>query len=1388
MDSAPGGPPAPSPPAAETPPPAPPRKRRWKKILGVSGGVLLGLLVLAALLIPPVAGAVLRSKIPSVLGEALSADVLLADASFSWSGRVLLEGLKITPKGFADPLLDIPRMRADVSLFSALSGTYIADVEVDQPRVLVERDAHGRFNYQVPPRPSTPSDRGSSGGSKEKPAVRAVLRVRGGSVTVRAAGRESAFRDLTVDAKVDGLDQPIPWSLSLQEGLRAEGDYSLDTAKGRAKLEIRNLALANLTAAARAWGDPSFELAGTLDASASYAFDGLPAFSGRAQVNVRNLDLRHRGRAYGLEALSFLHEGGLDPAGAGKNRARIESGLFDLDLDAQVRDAFAKAGAQTALRLDVRLGPVVAFLRKAGLLKADLAADGTVSLKGSAGAFPIAWDLKTTSPRVALTLDGKPILIEGVSHESKGTIDDAGNGSATLNVFSGKALDARLAATLTDLYKAPAVDAALAAASDLAELGRMLEKALGLKAGLSIEGTSKLDAKLAYKGRDARVDLTARTSDLAAVDAAKKRIPLDKEILLELGAGWNGATKTATADRLKLTSSFATADGKGGATVGETLKVLASTLSLDADLAGLAAKLGAILEKPPALAGKASLRAKAEGEAVSVDGTFTGVKVEGYGPLDATLRHHGTIDAKGDGRHVVRLESAKALTADLTADLKSGAVEARFTLGADLGGLAAALPGLIELKPGVGLEGKATVSGTAGRKGEAASFDVQGELSDLAAVEKKARTEIDKLVTFGAAGAWDGAKKALDLKTLTLRSSMATADAKGGFTLSTPLAIRESSFMLGADLAKIGAKLGLILADPPKLAGLVDAKGAYAGEAYDVTATASGLKVGAKGPIDATLVQKGRLSLAPGGGLAIETGELKSSAVQATLSGAIRRIMDPAREGEVVLSATVLPGELSKWIPDLGWAGEAIPISAKVSLKPDLVTASGTTEVKLLKMGPKTAKAKPVTFDVQMKGDDLVAKLRTELVEWAEPAYAAKTGLEADVVYSPKGTSGTTKLVNLEVVDDKKNVVKEPALTLTHDVGISKGVFDLRKADVEGGFLRGGLTGKVKTPGPAFEGLRGTFRYHPDKLGAVLKPFMPGALAGAEEKTITFTLTGTSLADAKGEVDVDIPRYTHTGVTVSGKATLGVEKGVVRTRSPLEVNKGRTDMNATIDLREAKDKPLSTIDFNAKDVDANADMAPFLSSINPIFHTVNGAVAGKSTADFRLTWTGPIDLATKDWEKAAKEPLRGSGTLAVRDLVITGSPAVGLIMQAMGEGNELRGELLGTAIQVRDGACHYQNMTLRLARYELRFTGWVAFDKRMELQVEMPLTPGMRKRYPNLEKYTGQSIKVPLTGTAASPRLDFEKVIQNLIKDAAPALLEDALKKLLERQQKKKDK
>jgi hypothetical protein len=92
-------------------------------------------------------------------------------------------------------------------------------------------------------------------------------------------------------------------------------------------------------------------------------------------------------------------------------------------------------------------------------------------------------------------------------------------------------------------------------------------------------------------------------------------------------------------------------------------------------------------------------------------------------------------------------------------------------------------------------------------------------------------------------------------------------------------------------------------------------------------------------------------------------------------------------------------------------------------------------------------------------------------------------------------------------------------------------------------------------------------------------------------------------------------------------------------------------------------------------------------------------------------------------------------------------------------------------------------------RYTLRFTGWVGFDRKMQLRVLMPMSAGMAKAHPNLSRYIGSSFWVDLTGTASNPRLDLNKMISELLKRAAEGVLmdklDDALKRLLDK--KKKD-
>jgi hypothetical protein len=294
------------------------------------------------------------------------------------------------------------------------------------------------------------------------------------------------------------------------------------------------------------------------------------------------------------------------------------------------------------------------------------------------------------------------------------------------------------------------------------------------------------------------------------------------------------------------------------------------------------------------------------------------------------------------------------------------------------------------------------------------------------------------------------------------------------------------------------------------------------------------------------------------------------------------------------------------------------------------------------------------------------------------------------------------------------------------------------------------------------------------------------------------------LRGSTSTVDVDLAKFTVTGTTVSGRTRLDLKDGKAVSGTPLQVNNGQTNMNAEVDLRQREQKPQSKVAFQAKDVDANANMGPLLENINPIFHTVNGTVDGKITADFNLVWNGPVDpneketdWSKKDYVRASKECLSGQGVFAVKNLNVVGSPTVKDIMAALGEGNAIQGELLGTDIRIGNGRCEYTKMVLRMSRYQLVFSGWVDFGekdrqgnvkKKMEMMVEMPMTDHLRKKYPQLARYTGNSFFVPLKGTVDSPRLDFEAAIQELIKRALPNLIEDKAKNLLEDLLKKKEK
>src|SRR6185436_10178593 len=76
-------------------------------------------------------------------------------------------------------------------------------------------------------------------------------------------------------------------------------------------------------------------------------------------------------------------------------------------------------------------------------------------------------------------------------------------------------------------------------------------------------------------------------------------------------------------------------------------------------------------------------------------------------------------------------------------------------------------------------------------------------------------------------------------------------------------------------------------------------------------------------------------------------------------------------------------------------------------------------------------------------------------------------------------------------------------------------------------------------------------------------------------------------------------------------------------------------------------------------------------------------------------------------------------------------------------------------------------------RYVLRFSGYVKFNKEMQLRVLMPMSDSMAAAHPSLTKYIGTSFWVDLTGTVDHPTLDTKKMIAEAIRRAAEGVLVD---------------
>ncbi|MEQ1894613.1 MAG: hypothetical protein ABL998_18890, partial [Planctomycetota bacterium] len=394
------------------------------------------------------------------------------------------------------------------------------------------------------------------------------------------------------------------------------------------------------------------------------------------------------------------------------------------------------------------------------------------------------------------------------------------------------------------------------------------------------------------------------------------------------------------------------------------------------------------------------------------------------------------------------------------------------------------------------------------------------------------------------------------------------------------------------------------------------------------------------------------------------------------------------------------------------------------------------------------------------------------------------------------GGSGAVSDFRLElaptVAGEEPLIVTEERIGLTLDAGVTLPALDveLRRRALDSRLARGGLSGAIRNLAAfgqedvRFEGLTGEFAYVPDRLGAVLAPFLPGKLSGAEEKRITLAFSGSAreftleklLASTTGRVDLALGSFVRPEVALGGQLSLEAREQKAFLKGDLGANGGTLALDGTLDLGPTK--PRSRLTVKAKDVKANAGLAPILGLVHPLFAaTPAGSLEGLIGLNLDVTYEGPLalDQLEQGWAALPKEPIFGSGSLSLSGASLRGSPLLAALKE-FGIDAEKSLELRPIEFTIAKGRLSYARpWTWKIAGSETSFTGSVGLDQSLALDWNLPITAELVQKHDFLSVLLGEQIKVPIRGTALAPRLDTGALLKDLAAKAAKKALGDRL-------------
>jgi len=677
-------------------------------------------------------------------------------------------------------------------------------------------------------------------------------------------------------------------------------------------------------------------------------------------------------------------------------------------------------------------------------------------------------------------------------------------------------------------------------------------------------------------------------------------------------------------------------------------------------------------------------------------------------------------------------------------------------------------------------------------QGNAEQFRLQGE-ADL----NKLTASLGQFVDLSAVKLHGQARLNAELQTLKSGHRQAKADlqVQGWVVEWAGAAVwREERAIVKAEALAIldGAKQTLLSAQATWESG-ADRAQASLWEPFDVAA-------GQWGAWDVTL--RGDLTRWQRRGelLSGAWGEWKIAG-GADIKGLVRR-----RDGNVLLTGVTMAAKDFQvrgpgvWLnePTLELDGEALVSSGKLlceklQVRCPAVNANGAN----------------ITFDwtadfevsggLSLSAD--VARWRRWFLDPAGPAPQALSGAAVGQVGVRWKSRSVSFDANFGVRDFAFGPPTQPSFRDPHLKLQAKGSWDGAKdwclldgLKVESQFLSCAAKGKMdQLSGAGMIDVKGTLRYDLKKMEPLLKPYLGknAEIEGKEERP--FHLTGALLnpalvlggkADAPalalaGEAGLHWDRLKAFRCDIGrADARFRLENGWL-SLVPLDasLNGGNLHLDAKLRLSPGP----AELQMPKGSLIQRAQITPAMCA-DALGYALP-ALAGVTQAE------GLMSLDLEHVRMPVDDPHRTDmkGLLTLHDVRVGPSPLLRELSQLFnGPAPVKLKKEARVPIQVVNQKVYHQDMELIFPDLTIRTSGWVGFDGSLGLVAEMPISPSWVGGDRVGKALEGKRIRVPITGTLESPKLDrreFQAAIARFVRDAGGAIirneLEDRLKKLI---------